>query len=82
MAKERTQWSEAHFTHAYWFEKSVGLLAFTGGCVGAWFADGFLQYFCFIITAFGMNAVLPSSRPLFSNIVDRLPFLASKETEE
>lgn len=78
----RVEWSEKHQAHAYWFEKAAGSLAFIIGCAGAWAGGaGIFQYFCFAIAAFGINAMLPSSRPLFSSIVDRLPFLASKDEE-
>lgn len=71
-------WPEEHKVHAFWFEKLVGMVLLTGGFYGVLITEPILQYFMVALCAFGLNATLPSARPLFSSIVDRLPFLASK----
>jgi len=76
--KKKEEWGPQHKVHAFWFEKGVGLVVLAVGTYLA-FHDGCLQYFGFAMACFGLNATLPSSRALFSNIVDRLPFLADKE---
>ena len=79
---ERPVWPQRHYAHAFWFEKAVGAVLLIGGTVMAYFTEPWLQYFFMVLAGFGLNATLPSSRPLFSNIVDRLPFLESKQEKE
>jgi len=76
--ERRETWSPEHRAHAFWFEKFVGVILLTGGLYGVLITLPPMQYFMIALCAFGLNATLPSARPLFSSIVDRLPFLANK----
>jgi hypothetical protein len=80
--EERIVWSIEHRTHVFWFEKGAAAAAFVVGSIFAYvFKDtgGFGLYASFILMSAGVVGMVPSLKPLYSKIIDRIPSLPSSK---
>ena len=75
----REHWSEEHERHVFWGEKIfAGVLILIGAYMAYW-GTGVGAYVGVGMFSVGAYQTFPKLRPLISNIVDRIPFLAEKE---
>lgn len=76
--RQRIEWTERHKRHATILEKGfAGVVTLLGIAVFS-LLDGRAQSAGMVVAGVGLFMCFPPLRPLFSNIADRLPFLASK----
>ncbi len=78
-SRSRVKWSQAHREDMAKIEKVGAAVAFVVGAVLVQVAASRLVEWSGVgLIVLGAWAFFPSARPLISNVVDRLPFLASK----
>ena len=74
----RVQWSQAHRRALVMVKIVLAILALVLGGVAGYFGEGLGQMFGIAIFSVGAWHMFPDMHPILSNVVDRLPFLASK----